>query len=338
MLPIELDYEPMEALLTDHLPEGDGWQYEPKWDGFRCLVFRDGDTVSLRSKNGRVLERYFPEIEQYVRSLPPQKFILDGEIVVPTDDGFSFDLLLQRIHPADSRIKKLAKETPGVLIVFDILADEQGQSLLKLPLSKRREELAKFGATYFTDKKQITLSPASCKIEDTEKWRQLFQNKLDGIIAKHLDMPYQSGNRKGMVKFKWIRTADCVIGGFRYGADSARANMGDKSVGSLLLGLYDKNGELHHVGFCSAFSAKEKKELAKKLEPLIEPPGFTGATPGGPSRWNKGEEKEWFPLGGGLVGEFSYDHFSDGRFRHGTRLVRWRPDKDPKQCTQEQIK
>ena len=338
MLPINLEYEPMEALLTDKLPTGEGWQYEPKWDGFRCLVFRDGDTVALRSKSGRVLERYFPEIENYVRALAPQKFVLDGEIVIPTDEGFSFDLLLQRIHPAESRIRKLAKETPGVLILFDILVDEEGNPLREEPLESRREKLTQFGADHLQNKKQITLSPASTNIKDTEKWRELFQNKLDGIVAKRLDLPYQSGNRKGMVKYKWIRTADCVIGGFRYGADSAKSVDGDKSVGSLLLGLYDQNGALNHVGFCSSFTAKEKKELAKKLEPLIEKPGFTGATPGGPSRWNKGEEKEWFPLGGGLVAEFSYDHFSDGRFRHGTKLLRWRPDKDPRQCTQEQIK
>jgi ATP-dependent DNA ligase len=338
MLPINLEYEPMEALLSDKLPTGEEWQYEPKWDGFRCLVFRDGDSIALRSKSGRILERYFPEIESYVRELAPKKFVLDGEIVIPTEDGFSFDLLLQRIHPAESRIKKLAKETPGVLILFDILVDEEGESLLDQPLELRREKLAQFGAAHLQNKKQITLSPASTNIEDAEKWRELFQNKLDGIVAKRLDLPYQSGNRKGMVKYKWIRTADCVIGGFRYGADSAKTVSGDKSVGSLLLGLYDQNGSLNHVGFCSSFTAKEKKELAKKLEPLIQKPGFTGATPGGPSRWSKGEEKEWFPLGGGLVAEFSYDHFSDGRFRHGTKLLRWRPDKDARQCTQEQIK
>ena len=331
MLPIKTDYPPMEAQLKDELPTGEGWQYEPKWDGFRCLIFRDGKSVQLRSKSGKDLERYFPEIEQYVANIEAEQFILDGEIVIPTAEGFSFDLLLQRIHPAASRIKKLAKETPGVLILFDMLMDQHGESLISKPLQERRQSLELFAEEFLKNQKQITLSPASHNRSDAEKWRKAFQNKLDGIVAKRLDLTYQSGNRKGMVKVKWMRTADCVIGGFRYGA-------GEKTVGSLLLGLHDETGALNHVGFCSAFDAKAKKELTAKLEPLIAPPGFTGAAPGGPSRWNSGEEKEWMPLGGGLVAEFKYDHFSDGRFRHGTKLMRWRPDKDPKQCTMDQIK
>jgi ATP-dependent DNA ligase len=331
MLPLKTDFPPMEAHSLNELPDAPDWQFEPKWDGFRCLVFRDGDKVELKSKSGRVLERYFPEVQQNVSELKPDTFVIDGEIVIPTKDGFSFDLLLQRIHPAESRIKKLAKETPGVLIVFDILVDEHNDLLTEHPLKDRRKILERFAADYFKNPKQITLSPASTDRSITEKWRQIFNNKLDGIIAKRLEASYDSGNRSAVVKVKWMRTADCVIGGFRYGTDK-------KTVGSLLLGLYDDSGALNHVGFCSAFDAKTKKELTKLLEPLISPPGFTGTGPGGPSRWSKGEEKEWQPLAGNLVAEFKYDHFSDGRFRHGTRLVRWRPDKKPEQCTLEQIK
>ena len=249
MLPINTDYPPMEAQLEDKLPTGAGWQYEPKWDGFRCLIFRDGDSVQLKSKSGRVLERYFPEVEANVRAIEADRFILDGEIVVPTADGFSFDLLLQRIHPAASRIKKLAAQTPGVLILFDMLMDVDGNALIEDPLSARRKALEEFAEKFLKGKKQVTLSPASRDHNDAEKWRQAFQNKLDGIVAKRLDLSYQSGNRKGMVKVKWMRTADCVVGGFRYGA-------GEKTVGSLLLGLHDASGALNHVGFCSAFDAK----------------------------------------------------------------------------------
>lgn len=331
MLPLKTDFPPMEAHSLDELPNSPDWQFEPKWDGFRCLVFRDGDSVELKSKSGRVLERFFPEVAQHVLELKADKFVIDGEIVIPTKDGFSFDLLLQRIHPAESRIKKLAKETPGVLIVFDILVDEKNELLTEKPLKERRKLLERFASEYFKNQKQITLSPASTDRSITEKWRQLFNNKLDGIVAKRLDASYDAGDRNAMVKVKWMRTADCVIGGFRYGTDK-------KTVGSLLLGLYDETGALNHVGFCSAFDAKTKKELTQLLEPLVAPPGFTGACPGGPSRWSKGEEKEWMPVGGALVAEFKYDHFSDGRFRHGTKLVRWRPDKKPEQCTMDQIK
>ncbi|HEY9681685.1 MAG TPA: ATP-dependent DNA ligase [Oculatellaceae cyanobacterium] len=331
MLPLKTDFPPMEAHSLDELPNSPDWQFEPKWDGFRCLVFRDGDSVELKSKSGRVLERYFPEVAQHVLELKADKFVIDGEIVIPSKEGFSFDLLLQRVHPAESRIKKLAKETPGVLIVFDILVDETNDLLTEKPLRERRKILERFASEHFKNQKQITLSPASTDRSITEKWRQLFNNKLDGIVAKRLDASYDAGDRNAVVKVKWMRTADCVIGGFRYGKDK-------KTVGSLLLGLYDETGALNHVGFCSAFDAKTKKELTKLLEPLVAPPGFTGTAPGGPSRWNKGEEKEWMPVGGDLVAEFKYDHFSDGRFRHGTKLVRWRPDKKPEQCTMDQIK
>jgi ATP-dependent DNA ligase len=339
MLPIEPDYAPMEAQLVETLPEGAGWQYEPKWDGFRCLVFRDGDKVELKSKTGRILERYFPEVAESVRALLPAKFVLDGEIVIPHGADFSFDLLLQRIHPAASRIKKLARETPAVLIVFDILVDEQGQSCVEEVLSKRRSVLTQFAKKHLEKNKSILLSPASDRFSDVDTWRAKFHNKLDGIVAKRTDLPYQSANRKGMVKMKWMRSADCVIGGFRYASgDEAKGSEAEKSIGSLLLGLYDEQGLLHHVGFCSSFNAKAKKELAKKLEPLIEPPGFTGQAPGGPSRWSTERSAQWQPLGGGLVAEFRYDHFSDGRFRHGTKFLRWRPDKDAKQCTYDQIR
>jgi ATP-dependent DNA ligase len=329
-LPIKTSYEPMNAKLVSEIPKGDNWQYEPKWDGFRCIVFRDGKSIHLQSKSGQPLERYFPEIVEAVAALKADYFVIDGEIVIPEGEGLSFDALLQRIHPAESRIRKLSKETPGKLIVFDILA-EKGKPLVDEPLAVRRKHLESFAKKYFKDEDRITLSPATTSYADAKRWFGEVGAALDGIIAKRTDMPYQSGNREGMVKIKNIRTADCVVGGFRY-AEKA------KVIGSLLLGLYDDAGKLNHVGFCSSFKASERKALTKKLEKLIEPPGFTGAAPGGPSRWSTKRSTEWQPLKNLLVVEVQYDHFTGGRFRHGTKLLRWRPDKAPKQCTMKQVK
>jgi ATP-dependent DNA ligase len=329
-LPIEPPYPPMEALLVEKIPEGDHWQYEPKWDGFRCLVFRDGEKVELQSKSGQPLARYFPEVVEKVLSLKPRQFVLDGEVVIPVGKDFSFDDLLQRIHPAESRVRKLAKELPATLIVFDLLVDEKGRLLTGEPLSERRGRLEAFASKHFAENAAIVLSPATTDAADAKKWLSEVGLRLDGIVAKRLDLPYCSGNRTGMQKVKLMRTADCVVGGFRYGT-------GSKTVGSLLLGLYDGEGRLDHIGFCSSLTASQKKELTPQLEKLIEPPGFTGRAPGGPSRWSTERSAEWEPLTPTLVIEVRYDHFSQGRFRHGTKFLRWRPDKPPRQCTLDQV-
>jgi ATP-dependent DNA ligase len=330
-LPINPPYPPMEALSVGEIPAGDSWRYEPKWDGFRCLVFKDGDTIELQSKKGEPLGRYFPELVAAMQGIAATKCVLDGEVVIPAGAGFSFDDLLQRIHPAASRVAKLSKETPAKLIVFDLLVSVTGKSLVERPLTERRVALEEFFARSLAADPIFELSPESANIRDAEKWLKTAGGSLDGIIAKRSDLPYQSGNRTGMVKVKNLRTADCVVGGFRYASEG-------HIVGSLLLGLYDDQGLLHHIGFTSGFSREERKALVKKLEPLIKPPGFTGNAPGGPSRWSTERSGEWQPLKPDLVVEVQYDHFTAQRFRHGTKLLRWRPDKDPKTCSMDQVK
>lgn len=327
---LKFDYPPMEAQLVDKLPGGEGWQYEPKWDGFRCIAFRDGGEIELRSKSGQSLTRYFPEVVEKLLLLKAKHFVLDGELVISEGDSFSFDSLLQRIHPAESRVRKLSSETPATYIVFDLLMGDNEKLLVKHDLSERRKALDRFAAKFFAGQTSIMLSPVTFSLEDANNWLLTTGAFLDGIIAKKLDLAYQSGNRKGMLKMKRMRTADCVVGGFRYGSNS-------KVVGSLLLGLYDENGELHHVGFTSSISAGKKAELTKKLEKLKAKQSFTVNIPGGPSRWSTERSAEWVPLKQKLVVEVRYDHFTGGRFRHGTKLLRWRPDKAPKQCTLEQI-
>lgn len=329
-LPIPRDYAPMEAQLAAELPKGDRWQYEPKWDGFRCIAFRDGKRVELMSKAGKPLGRYFPDIVAALLELPAKRFVLDGELVVPAGKALSFDDLLQRIHPAASRVNKLAAEHPAQFLIFDILVDTSGHSLVKQPLSERREALESFAATELPGSKTVKLSPATTSAATVTRWRKSIGSGLDGIIAKRRDMPYMSGDRTGMRKVKSIRTADCVVGGFRYGSKT-------RLVGSLLLGLYDSERLLHHVGFTSGLKAADKPVLTKQLEKLVSPPGFTGSAPGGPSRWSTERSGQWEPLKPVLVAEVEYDHFSGGRFRHGTGFVRWRPDKDPLQCTLKQV-
>jgi len=321
----------MEALSVDEIPVGEQWQFEPKWDGFRCLVFRDHDKVELQSKSGQSLTRYFPDIVAAALAFKAKSFVLDGEIVVPSDGAFSFDDLLQRIHPAASRVNKLARETPALLIVFDLLVEANGKPLTELPLAERRKRLENFTRKYLKGQDKIRLSPATTKLSDAKKWLKSVGSTLDGIIAKRRDFEYRSGDRSGMQKIKNYRSADCVVGGFRY-------LEAKKQVGSLLLGLYDKKGLLHHVGFCSTIKNAERKALTEKLEKLIAPPGFTGSAPGGPSRWSTKRSAEWKPLKPKLVVEVCYDHFTGERFRHGTRLLRWRPDKSPTQCTLDQVK
>jgi len=330
-LEVALKLPPMEATLVDEIPTGPEWQYEPKWDGFRCLVFRDGDEVLLQSKSGQPLARYFPDVVEALRQLRLQKFVFDGEIVIPIAGRLSFDELLLRVHPAASRVRKLAAEHPAMFIVFDLLADERGRSLLDRGLKQRRAALEKLAARYFSDQSAIRLSPATADLATAERWFKIVGGDLDGIIAKRHDLPYQAGNREGMQKIKHRRTADCVVGGFRYAA-------GKDYVGSLLLGLYDEEGLLHHVGFTSAMKATERKRITERLRPLIQAPGFTGRAPGGPSRWSTKRSTEWEPLKPKLVVEVEYDHFTGHRFRHGTTLLRWRADKKPAACTLQQVK
>src|SRR5438477_4629452 len=320
---------PMEARSVDEIPTGDGWQYEPKWDGFRCLAFRDGDEIFLQSKNGQPLARYFPDVADNVATLPRQRFVLDGELVIPVGGALSFDELQLRLHPAASRVQKLAAANPAVYIVFDQLA-ENGNSFLELNLRERRHLLEKFARSNLRSAKTVRLSPATTDYQVATGWFRKTGGDLDGIIAKRLDAPYASGERTAAVKIKKIRTADCVVGGFRY-AIAARV------IGSLLLGLYGDDGLLHHVGFISGFKASERRALTEKFERLRKPPGFTGNTPGGPSRWSTERSGEWEPVSLKVVVEVAYDHFTGGRFRHGTRFLRWRPDKDPRQCTMEQV-
>jgi len=324
-------FPPMEALSVDEAPVGDCWQYEPKWDGFRCLAFRERRKVELQSKACRMLTRYFPELVAALLALDARNFVLDGEIVVPQDRAFSFDALLQRIHPAPSRIKRLSCETPALLIVFDLLAAANGKSLIKRPLSERRNALEAFMHRFVRAGMPVRLSPATTKLAEAKKWLGRVGGALDGIVAKRRDFAYRSGDRSGMQKIKNYRSADCVVGGFRY-------NEGRDVVGSLLLGLYDDAGALDHVGFTSTIANAGKKALTARLEKLTAPPGFTGNKPGGPSRWSTRRSAEWQPLKPKLVVEVCYDHFSGGRFRHGTTLLRWRPDKSPRQCTMDQVR
>jgi ATP-dependent DNA ligase len=328
-LPLRLPYPVMEAEQVEAIPAGKEWQYEPKWDGFRCLAFRDGDQVVLQSKGARPLGRYFPEIVEALLALPLPAFVLDGELVVPVDGALSFDELQMRLHPAESRVRKLAAEHPARFVLFDLLVDEKRRDWTDRPLVERRAALETM-VSRLPPAPRLVLSPAVRSRAQAQRWLSRAGGDLDGVIAKRLDLAYRTGARDGMVKIKNIRTVDCVVGGFRYGEDS-------KLVGSLLLGLYDEAGLLHHVGFTSALSAAEKPALTRRLEKLIEPPGFTGNAPGGPSRWSTRRSAEWKPLAPRLVVEVTYDHVTGQRFRHGTDLVRWRPDKPPDQCRLAQI-
>jgi len=320
----------MEARLVGALPSGVEWQYEPKFDGFRCLAFKDDSIVDLRSKSGQPFNRYFPEVVSALENLTARQFVLDGELVVVEDRNLSFDQLLMRIHPAKSRVDRLAREHPAQFIVFDLLVDDKGQSLVEQPLNERRQALERFVKRYVDANAGIHLAPCTTERDAAEDWLRGFGPGLDGVMAKRRDLAYQSGERTGMQKFKRMRSADCVVGGFRYGAK-------ERLVGSLLLGLYDDAGLLHHVGFTSNIKAEHKPELTKRLEKLIEPPGFTGNAPGGPSRWSTERSGEWEPLATKLVVEVQYDHFSGGRFRHGTKFLRWRPEKAPRLCTLRQM-
>jgi ATP-dependent DNA ligase len=285
--------------------------------------------VELQSKAGQPLGRYFPEIVEAVRKLKPKKFVLDGEIVILLNGHLSFDDLLMRIHPAESRIKKLSAATPATYLVFDLLVDDKSHSLINETLAARRERLELFFRT-FKGNSSVRLSPMTRDQKTAEKWMtELAATGFDGVVAKPLDEPYESGER-AMRKIKRIRTADCVVGGFRYASKGGE-------VGSLLLGLYNDEGQLDHIGFSSSFSREERKKLKQILKPYMNGEGFTGKAPGGPSRWSTERSGEWEHLDAKLVCEVRYDHFSGGRFRHGTKFMRWRPEKDPKACTYEQL-
>jgi len=321
----EIPFFPMEAQLEEALPRDAGWQYEPKWDGFRCLAVKRGDGVALFGKSGKPLTRFFPEMVETLAALPGD-LILDGELVIPGGDTLDFDALQMRLHPAESRIRKLAAETPARFVVFDLLAVGR-QSLLDQPLADRRtalEALLRQPAA-----SGLRLSPFTLDRAAAEQWLAQTGAALDGVVAKRRDAPYAPGER-AMIKVKPIRTADCVVGGFRYGTDS-------KLVGSLLLGLYNGDGKLDHVGFSSGIKDADRPELTQRLEALKGGTGFTGDAPGGPSRWSTERSAQWVALKPELVVEVAYDQITGQRFRHGTRLVRWRPDKAPGQCTFDQL-
>jgi ATP-dependent DNA ligase len=316
----------MEALLAAELPDGVGWQFEPKWDGFRCLALREAGEVKLTSKSGKPLGRYFPDVVAMLETLKEKQFLLDGELIIPVADALSFEELQLRLHPAESRVRTLAAAHPAQFMLFDALGIG-GKDLASEPLRIRRKALEQFFAK--NDVQRLHLSPVTNDRRTALSWLEHSGGALDGVIAKRTNLEYRSGER-AMIKVKQKRTADCVIGGFRY-AEKKRL------VGSLLLGLYDDEALLNHVGFTSAIPQKEREQLTKDLEALIEPPGFTGSAPGGPSRWNSERSMAWEPLKPALVVEVRYDQVTGRRFRHGTGFVRWRPDKDPGQCTFEQL-
>ena len=321
----------MELRAAAEIPAGPGWQYEPKWDGFRALIHRDGERIEIVSKNGQPLARYFPEIVAAISRLGADAFSLDGELVVPVGDALSFDSLQQRIHPAASRVAMLARTTPARYLVFDLLRRD-GIAWIDRPLSERRPELERF-ATLFSGP-ELLLSPATRDRQVVDAWFERVGGALDGVVAKRVDALYVSGKGDGGVKIKQVRTADCVVGGFRYAA-----NAHDR-VGSLLLGLYDADGRLDYIGFCSAFSAEEKHALLQRLEPHVGGTGFTGGAPGdAPSRWSRDPERDrsYVALAPDLVLEVAFDQVTGGRIRHGARPVRWRTDKSPRACTADQL-
>ena len=328
-LPIQPPYPPMEAKRLASIPSGDGWLFEPKWDGFRAMVFRNGDEIAVQSKAGQPLTRYFPELVDAFLAMKPKEFILDGEIVIPVGGRLSFDDLLLRIHPAESRAKKLAAETPANYLAFDLLY-AKGKLLVDQPIEKRRKALEAWFKTA-RPSKLIQLSPATTDRKVAGEWfRNFGASGLDGVMAKRLGEPYHSGDREGMVKIKNFKTADCVVGGFRYGE-------GTKTVGSLLLGLYDEEGRLVHVGHTSSIRKDDRPKLTKQLEALRGANPFEVRVPGGPSRWASGRSGDWEPVKPKLVCEVEYDYYSQGRFRHGSKFLRWRPEKKPKTCTMDQV-
>ena len=323
---IEAGIAPMEAKLVEQLPSGAEWQFEPKWDGFRCIAFRDNDGVELMSKSGKSLARFFPEVVAMFQSLATPRFVIDGELVIPVGEILSFDALQARLHPAESRIRRLSVETPAQFIAFDCLANDE-TALIDQPLVARRAALEAIFAR--ENHHALLLSPATRDADLAKSWLDHSGGALDGVVAKRLDLEYRPGER-AMLKVKQRRSADCVIGGFRY-------DRAGKLVASLLLGLYDDKEKLNHVGFTSGMSAAERARITPMLSAMIAPPGFTGDAPGGPSRWSTERSAQWQPVRPELVVEVLYDQVTARRFRHGTRLLRWRPDKAPRQCRMDQL-
>ena len=317
---------PMEARSAAALPEGPAWQYEPKWDGFRCLAYVAPGEVDLCSKAGKSLGRFFPEIVAMLTRSFASPCVVDGELIITRDGRSAFDALQARLHPAARRIARLSHETPARYALFDCLQSDT-RRLIDAPLDTRRAALGELlGPTHQSG---LFLSQATFDIAEARDWLARSGGVTDGVIAKRRDERYHPGERR-MVKVKRRRSADCVVGGFRYASAAP-------IVGSLLLGLYDAEGLLDHVGFICGLSADLRADLTPQLERMIEPPGFTGRTPGGPSRWSTERAAEWQPLRPELVAEVEFDHVTGQRFRHGTRFVRWRPDKAPHQCTMEQL-
>jgi ATP-dependent DNA ligase len=344
-LPFAPPLAPMLSSAASALPAGDGWQFEPKWDGFRTLVFRDGDDVLLQSRDERPMNRYFPELVEPLRGALPERCILDGEIVIVGENGLDFEALLLRIHPAESRVKLLATQSPASFVAWDLLALDD-EDLRKLPLAVRRERLEKVLARA---QKPVHLSPATRDRAVAEDWFRRFEGAgLDGVVAKRLDEPYRAGERT-MIKVKHARTADCVVAGFRW-----HKNGPGTMVGSLLLGLYDDHGTLHHVGVSAAFSNAVRRQLVADLAPLREnaleghpwrdwaeaqeEANASGQRlPGATTRWNRGKDLSWEPLRPERACEVAYDHMQGDRFRHAAQFVRWRPDKRPQDCRYDQL-
>lgn len=340
-LPISPPLKPMLAKLARTIPDGDGWLFEPKWDGFRCIVFRDGDDIELASRNERPFTRYFPELLEPLRRALPDRCVVDGEIVVPdaAGHGLDFDALLQRIHPAESRINRLAAETPAHFVAFDLLALGDAR-LLDLPLIERRAALVDVLAPNET----VHLTPASTDRAMAERWFVQFEGAgLDGVVAKPIADPYVPDKRT-MVKVKHERTADCVVAGYRIHKDG-------QGIGSLLLGLFDAAGNLQHVGVAAGFSVKFRRDLLEEMAPYLDRAldGHPWADwaewqhteaarkPGATSRWNAGKDLSWIAVRPERVVEVSFGQLEKGRFRHGVSFRRWRPDRDPASCTYDQL-
>jgi ATP-dependent DNA ligase len=346
-LPFDPPLEPMLAKASDGIPDGDGWLFEPKWDGFRAIVFRDGDEVFIQSRDLKPLDRYFPELAAPIRASFPERCVVDGEVVIAQDGELQFESLLLRIHPAASRVNMLAAETPASFVGWDLLALGDAD-LRQTPQGDRRAQLE---AAFAGVAAPIHLTPATRDRSMAADWFDRFEGAgLDGVVAKRLDAPYQPGKR-AMLKIKHQRTADCVVAGFRW-----HKNGPGTHIGSLLLGLYDETGKLHHVGITSSFSWDRREALAKELEPLRERAseghpwqewaewaslGSADASgqrlPGATSRWNRGKDLSWEPLRIERVVEVAYDHLQGDRFRHATTFQRWRPDKPPSDCRYDQL-
>ncbi len=324
-LPLTPPLEPMLALLQEDIPRGEQWSYEPKWDGFRALVFRDGDDVQLMSRKGQPLHRYFPELVAELKAALPARCVVDGEIIMPGEKGLDFDALQLRLHPAQSRIDKLSKAIPASFVAFDLLAlgDEDLREQPFVTRRARLDEVVPVGPRVF-------VTPRTRSADEAAGWFDQFEGAgLDGVIAKLDGLPYAHGERV-MVKVKHGRTADCVVGGYRL------SKKGD-GVASLLLGLYDEQGVLHHVGHTSSFKANERRELLAQMKALTGESFGQGRTPGAPSRWSQGKDLTWFPVRPEKVCEVTFDYMQGDRFRHAATFQRWRDDKDPKSCTFEQL-